>query len=189
VLAGGGASQGINKQNALSGNAPTQVLRLTLNQAVGLALNRTPRRRLRSYKRAERARQKYCACGPAPSQCEHFRRSEKGKPAGPVRRQEPFPGFPKTLDHIKLFSAGPSFGAPVFDLTLWRRYQAARDTVNASKANSLSTREQVILLVVSQYIGTLRASGERGGVAIARESAQALYDQAADLQKEAWAQE
>src|SRR5260370_7558568 len=69
----------------------------------------------------------------------------------------PFPGWPKTLGPYQGFSAGASFGAPVFDLTLWRRYQAARATVSASKANSLSTREQVILLVVSQYIGTLRA--------------------------------
>jgi len=43
------------------------------------------------------------------------------------------------------------------DLSLWKKYQASRSAVDASKANSLSTREQVILLVVSQYIGTLRA--------------------------------
>jgi len=72
----------------------------------------------------------------------------------------------------------------VFDLTLWRRYQAARDTVNASKANSLSTREQVILLVVSQYIGTLRAMANVEASQSRVTLAQALYEQAADLQKE-----
>ncbi len=96
----------------------------------------------------------------------------------------PFPGFPKTLGPYQVFSAGPSFGMPVFDLTLWRRYQAARDTVNASKANSLSTREQVILLVVSQYIGTLRAVANVEASQSRVSLAQALYDQAADLQKE-----
>jgi len=83
-----------------------------------------------------------------------------------------------------LFSAGPSVSAPVFDLTLWQRYQAARNTASASKANSLSTREQVILLVVSQYIGTLRAVANVEASQSRVELAQALYDQAADLQKE-----
>ena len=56
--------------------------------------------------------------------------------------------------------------------------------MNASKANSLSTREQVILLVVSQYIGTLRAAANVQASRSRVDLAQALYDQAADLQKE-----
>src|SRR6059058_4691940 len=96
----------------------------------------------------------------------------------------PFPGFPKTLGPYQVFSAGPSFGATVFDLTLWRRYQAAQNTSNSSKASSLSTREQVILLVVSQYIGTLRAVANVEASQSRVNLAQALYDQAADLQKE-----
>jgi len=56
--------------------------------------------------------------------------------------------------------------------------------VDASKANSLSVREQVILLVVSQYIGTLRAAANVEASRSRVELAQALYDQAADLQKE-----
>ena len=56
--------------------------------------------------------------------------------------------------------------------------------MSASKANSLSTREQVILLVVSQYIGTLRAVANVQASQSRVELAQALYDQAADLQKE-----
>src|SRR6266576_1220728 len=95
-----------------------------------------------------------------------------------------FPGLPKTLGPFQLFSAGPSVSAPVFDLTLWERYQAARNTASASRANSLSTREQVILLVVSQYIGTLRAVANVQASQSRVEQAQALYDQAADLQKE-----
>ena len=67
---------------------------------------------------------------------------------------------------------------------LWKRYQASSSAVDASKANSLSTREQVILLVVSQYIGTLRAVANVEASKSRVELAQALYDQAADLQKE-----
>jgi len=88
------------------------------------------------------------------------------------------------LGPYQIFTAGPSLSAPIFDLTLFRKYQAARETVNASRANSLSTREQVILLVVSQYIGTLRNVANVQASESRVELAQALYDQAADLQKE-----
>ena len=64
-----------------------------------------------------------------------------------------------------------------------RDFRSAREQANASKANSLSTREQVILLVVSQYIGTLRASATVQASQSRVDLAQALYDQAADLQK------
>ena len=56
--------------------------------------------------------------------------------------------------------------------------------MEASRASSLATREQVILLVVSQYIGTLRAGANVKASESRVALAQALYDQAADLQKE-----
>jgi outer membrane protein TolC len=69
-------------------------------------------------------------------------------------------------------------------LTLFRRYQASRSAADASRLDSQSTREQVILLVVSQYIGTLRATADVQASQSRVDLAQALYDQAADLQKE-----
>ena len=96
----------------------------------------------------------------------------------------PFPGFPQHLGPYQVFSAGPSFGAPIFDLTLWKRYQAARYTAEANKASSLSTREQVVLLVVSQYLGTLRAMANVVASQSRVDLAQALYGQADDLQKQ-----
>jgi outer membrane protein TolC len=88
------------------------------------------------------------------------------------------------LGPYQIFAAGPAFGSSILDLSLWKRYQASGSAVDASKANSLSTREQVILLVVSQYIGTLRAVANVEASKSRVELAQALYDQAADLQKE-----
>jgi outer membrane protein TolC len=95
-----------------------------------------------------------------------------------------FGDVPVAIGPFPIFSVGPSLAAPIFDLTLWRRYQAARLTVDASKADSLSTRESVILMVVSQYIGTLRAVADVEASRSRVELAQALFDQAADLQKE-----
>jgi outer membrane protein TolC len=94
------------------------------------------------------------------------------------------PGLPQHLGPYQIFSAGPSFSTPIFDFSLWKEYQASRSSVDAAKAGSLSTREQVILLVVSQYIGTLSDVANVEASRSRVELAQALYDQAADLQKE-----
>jgi len=94
------------------------------------------------------------------------------------------PGISQHIGPFQVFNAGVGFNAPIFDLTLWRRYQAAKELAGAQKATSYSTREQVILLVVSQYIGSLRAEANVTASKSRVELAQALYDQAADLQKE-----
>jgi len=94
------------------------------------------------------------------------------------------PGIPEHSGPFQIFNAGVAFGTPIFDLTLWRRYQAAKELAGAQKSTSDATREQVILLVVSQYIGSLRAEANVTASKSRVELAQALYDQAADLQKE-----
>ena len=179
-------AQGTGKQSSLPANAPTQVLRLTLDQAVGMALKQNPTAQIAILTAAQSEQDKNIARADLLPQA-NAKISDEAQKVN-LRAQfggrTPFPGFPQTLGPYQVFSAGPSFGGPIFDLTLWRRYQAARDTLNASKANSLSTREQVILLVVSQYIGTLRAVANVQASQSRVDLAQALYDQAADLQKE-----
>jgi len=182
----GTGAQDPTKRSALPGNASTQVLRLTLDQAVGLALKQNPTAQMaillaaqseqdRNIRRADLLPQ---------ANAEISDKAQKVNLLAQFGGKTPFPGFPKTLGPYQVFAAGPSFSTPLFDLTLWRRFQAARDTVSASKASSLSTREQVILLVVSQYIGTLRAVANVQASQSRVSLAQALYDQAADLQKE-----
>jgi len=179
-------AQGSHKEGALSGNRPTEALRLTLDQAVGLALKQNTTAQIAVFEAAVSEQDKNISRADLLPQASATISDEVEKVnlLAQFGGKTSFPGFPKTIGPYQLFSAGPSFGAPVFDLTLWRRYQAAQNTANSSKANSLSTREQVILLVVSQYIGTLRAvanvEASRSRVSLA----QALYDQAADLQKE-----
>ena len=179
-------AQGTNKQSTLPGNAPNQLLRLTLDQAVGLALKQNPTAQIAILQAAQSEQDKNISRADLLPQA-NAKISDEAQKVNLLAQfggKTPFPGFPKTLGPYQVFSAGPSFGTPVFDLTLWRRYQAARNTVSASKATSLSTREQVILLVVSQYIGTLRASANVEASQSRVSLAQALYDQAADLQKE-----
>jgi outer membrane protein len=179
-------AQGTNKQSALPGNAPAQALRLTLDQAVALALKQNTTAQIAILQAAQSEQDKNIARADLLPQASANISDEAQKVnlRAEFGGRTPFPGFPKTLGPYQVFSAGPSFGMPIFDLTLWRRYQAAQNALNSSRANSLSTREQVILLVVSQYIGTLRAVANVEASQSRVSLAQALYDQAADLQKE-----
>src|SRR6267378_3221165 len=179
-------AQGTNKQSAMPGNTPGQALRLTLDQAVGLALKQNTTAQIAILQAAQSEQDKNISRADLLPQASANISDEAQKVnlLAQFGGRTPFPGFPKTLGPYQVFSAGPTFGMPVFDLTLWRRYQAAQNTLKSSKANSLSTREQVILLAVSQYIGTLRAVANVEASQSRVSLAQALYDQAADLQKE-----
>jgi outer membrane protein len=179
-------AQGNTKQASLASPAPTEVLRLTLDQAVGLALKQNPTAQIAILTAGQSEQDKNITRADLLPQVNAKINDEAQKVnlLAQFGGKTPFPGFPETLGPYQIFSAGPTVSAPVFDLTLWRRYQAAQNTWNASKANSLSTREQVILLVVSQYIGTLRAIANVQASQSRVDLAQALYDQAADLQKE-----
>src|SRR5213594_196775 len=184
-----GAS-GVRAQDKPEAPAATQAasepLKLTLDKAVGLALKQNPTAQIAVLQAAEAVQDKNIARAALLPNA-NLRVSDA------VRRinlQEqlggaiPFPGIPGHVGPLNVFNAGPTFGTPVFDLTLWNRYRSAREQANASKATSLSTRERVILLVVSQYIGTLRAMATVEASQSRVDLAQALYDQAADLQKE-----
>jgi outer membrane protein len=179
-------AQGKNLQTALPANGPTQVLRLTLDQAVGLALKQNPTAQIAVLNAAQSEQDKNISRADLLPQVDAklTDQAEKVNLLAQFGGKVALPGFPNTLGPYQMFTAGPTFGMPVFDLTLWRRYQAARATMSASQESSLSTREQVILLVVSQYIGTLRAMANVQASQSRVELAQALYDQAADLQKE-----
>jgi len=174
------------KSSALPANAPTDTLKLSLEQSVALAIKQNPTQQIAVLNAAESIQDKNITRSELLPQANLQVADSANR--GNVRAQfgglPLFPGIPGHIGPYQLFSAGPTFGSSIFDFSLWKRYQAAQRNVNASKADSLTTREQVILLVVSQYIGTLRAVANVEASRSRVELAQALYDQAADLQKE-----
>jgi outer membrane protein len=186
-----GRAQSPRPQTNLPPNAPSGVLRLTLEQAVNLALKQNTTSQIAEITAAESVQDKNVSRAALLPQAnlnvgEQWQRlalaAEFG--GGGLPGLPPGVVFPGHIGPFSLFSAGVSFNGQIFDLTLFRRYQASRSAANASKLDSQSTREQVILLVVSQYIGTLRATADVQASQSRVELAQALYDQAADLQKE-----
>src|SRR5216683_5843943 len=176
-----------NKNSALPANAPTDTLKLTLEQSVVLAIKQNPTQQIAVLNAAESVQDKNITRSDLLPQANlqvadsANRENVKAQFGGKLPPGFPFPGH---IGPYQIFSAGPAFGTSIFDFSLWKRYQAARSNVDSSKASSLSTREQVILLVVSQYIGTLRAVANVQASQSRVSLAQALYDQAADLQKE-----
>jgi len=191
LLSPAGSRAQSNKQNGLPSQAPSGVLRLTLEQAVSLAVKLNTTAQIaqivskqsieqKNISRAELLPQANMSVG------EQWQRLNLAAEFGGGA----FPGlppgtvFPGHIGPFSLFSAGVGFNGQIFDLTLFRRYQAARSSADASRLDAQSSREQVILLVVSQYIGTLRATADVQASQSRVDLAQALYDQAADLQKQ-----
>jgi outer membrane protein TolC/ABC-type transporter Mla MlaB component len=180
-------AQDAPKARTRPASVPEQALRLTLDQAVALAVKQNTTAQIAILTASQSEQDKNVARAALLPEANLSVKDQAQR----INLQAQFggkkllPGF--LLQHVgpnQVFSAGPTFGGPVLDLTLWQRYQAARDTANSGRATSLSTREQVILLVVSQYIGTLRAVANVEASQSRVDLAQALYDQAADLQKE-----
>jgi outer membrane protein len=94
-----------------------------------------------------------------------------------------FPGFAQHVGPYYVAQAGVGFNTPIFDLTLWHRYRSSRMGVNAALAEAQTAREESVILVVSQYLGSQRAAADVQAALSRVNLAQALYDQAADLQK------
>jgi outer membrane protein len=180
-----------SKQNGLPPQAPTGVVRLSLEQAVNLAVKQNTTAQIAQIVAKQSIEQKNIARAELLPQAnlsvgEQWQRINLAAEFGGGG----FPGlppgttFPGHIGPFALFSAGVGFNGQIFDLALFRRYQSARSSADVSRLDAQSTREQVILLVVSQYIGTLRATADVQASKSRVDLAQALYDQASDLQKE-----
>ena len=93
------------------------------------------------------------------------------------------PGFAQHIGPYRYEQGGIGVTAEVLDLTLWRRYRASQTGIDSSRAQENTVREESVMLVVSQYLGGQRAAAEVEAARSRVDLAQALFDQAADLQK------
>ena len=158
-------------------------LRLTLQQAVSLGLKQAPEIAIANLTLAESQQARTAARGALLPQLS-FDVSEKVTRASLESVfGKKVPGFPDHTGPFWSFEAGPTASVPVFDLTLWNQWRASREGVNAAAAHQTTARELNAQLVVSQYLGTLRASAEVEAAASRLELAKALFDLASDLQR------
>jgi outer membrane protein TolC len=170
----------------LSGAALAQEsapLKLTLREAVNLALKQNPRVILANLGVSESEQERNLSRAALLPQVgarvsETVNRLNLAASIG-----FSFPGFAQHVGPFYVAQGGVGFNAPVFDLTLWRRFRSSQLGVDSVRAQEMSVREESVLLVVSQYLGSQRAAADVQAAQSRVDLAQALYDQAADLQK------
>ena len=158
-------------------------LKLTLHDAVQIALKQNPQVQIANLNIAESLEnQRIARSGLLPqidlAGSESVHRENLAAAFGRT-----IPGFPGHAGPFWLTQGGPGGSVPIFDLTAWRRWQASKENVNEARAQGLTVREQNVQLVVSQYLGSLRAAADVDAAQSRVDLAKALYDQAADLQK------
>jgi outer membrane protein TolC len=95
----------------------------------------------------------------------------------------PIPGFSQHIGPFWTIEAGTRFSVPVLDLSLWRHWQASREAIKASSAQRDVVRELNAQLVVSQYLGGLRAAADVAAAKSRLDLAEALFALAGDLEK------
>jgi len=91
------------------------------------------------------------------------------------------PNFPHSIGPYQEVQVGPTFSAPVFDLTLIRQYQESGHRLLASRADEQTVREETVLLTVSEYMAHLRALASITAAESRVELATRLAHQADDL--------
>jgi len=166
----------------LRAQTPPTPLRLTLRDAVQTALKKNPQIEIAALNLAQsREEQTIARAGLLPQAnlqtLERVTRENVQALFG-----EPFPGIPKHIGPFENFQVGPQFSAPILDLTAWRRWRASKESVKAFGAQIDAAREQYALLVVSQYLGSMRSAADVRAAQSRVDLAQALYKQAQDLQ-------
>lgn len=158
-------------------------LRLTLDQAVALALKQNTTARIAALTAAQSSQDRDAARAALLPRADVRVDDTARRINLETGFGQRFPGMPQHAGPFQIFNAGVSVGAPVLDLTLWRKYQAARNGAEAGRQTAQAAREEVTLLVVSQYIGTLRSIADVQASESRVALAQALYDQAEDMLK------
>jgi outer membrane protein len=158
-------------------------LRLTLRDAVQLALKQNPQVQIANLNAAQSSEDRAIARSALLPQAgiEVMDKAQRFNLEAFIGSR--FPNTPQHAGPFQTFQAGPVFSMPVFDLTLWRRLQVSRHGAAAAQAREQSIREEIVLLVVSQYLGGLRAAADVRAAQSRVALAQALHDQAADLQQ------
>jgi outer membrane protein len=91
------------------------------------------------------------------------------------------PNVPHSIGPYQAVHVGPTFSAPVFDLTLIREYQASGHRLLATRADEQTVREETVLLTVSEYMAHLRALASITAADSRVELATRLAHQADDL--------
>ena len=171
-------------QNADSTQAQQKpTIQLTLHDAVALALKQNPQVQIGVLQAAEAKQDQNIARADLLPQAQLNVSDAVVRANLETAFGSRLPGISEHIGPFQIFNAGPSASAPILDFAAWSRFHAAKENTSAAHAGEQSIREDMVLRTVSQYLGALRAAAQVKAAQTRIALAQALYDQAADLQK------
>src|SRR5580693_765727 len=169
-----------------SGTAQAQekpAIQLTLHDAVALALKQNPQVQIGVLQSAQAKQDQNIARADLLPQAQLNVSDSVQRANLETAFGSRFPGFAEHLGPFQIFNVGPSASAPIVDFAAWSRLHAARENTSVARAGEQSIREDMVLQTVSQYLGALRAAAQVKAAQTRIDLAQALYNQAADMQK------
>lgn len=164
-------------------SAPPAPMRLTIKDAVSMALRQNPQVAIANLNLAESEENRNVARSGLLPQADFSASDKVTRGNVEALLGTRISGFPGHIGPYWAIQAGPGVSAPLLDLTLWHRWQAAREAVRASSAQQTSARELDAQLVVSQYLGSLRAAADVNAARSRVELAKALFELSQDLEK------
>ncbi len=94
-----------------------------------------------------------------------------------------FPGVPNVIGPIGIFQSGAFLNQSVFDYNAILRTRGARESERAAQYSYKNARELVVLAVGNAYLLTLSGAARVDTAEAQVQTAQTLYDRAADQQK------
>ncbi len=149
-----------------AGAAP-QILRLSLNQAVGIALGPEGNTRVRLaqelIRQAQtRSAQARAALLPNVDSSVSQQSQTRNLAAFGIRIQLPLPGFvfPTFVGPFNVFDARATATQSVFDFSSIKRYQASREGIGLAEAEKETAQDQTRDLVARAYLAGLRAQAD-----------------------------
>ena len=162
------------------GAADPSPLRLTLHEAVTIALKQSPNVQIANITVAESAQDRnisrsFLLPQVQSSVSEGWRKDNLATILG----RQPPAGIALNRG-FQVVEGGVTASVPLFDLSLWRRYKASQYAQLSAGAQRVGVREQTVLLVVSQYLSCMRATARVQAAQSRVDLAQALYKLASD---------
>jgi outer membrane protein len=159
---------------------PAQSIRLSLKDAVQLALKQNPRVMASRLLSLESDRERQISRSALLPQANLTATGLLGQynKASIQRTSER-----TTAGPYQMIQAGPAYSQSLLDLPLFRSYQITREGVRESLAVENVTREDVVATVVAQYLLVLRAFAIHDAAKARVALAERLYEQAESLQR------
>lgn len=138
--------------------APAPAVELTLAQALRTALDQNPRVQQATLAVAESQEERRAAGGALLPSVAAQASGQRNKYNLDALMGMPQPHGPNLVGPFNWGQVGLEAQAPLFDLSLWKRWKAAGHAEDAARAQGRAVREEIAALVVGQYLRALRAT-------------------------------